>query len=286
VLTEEIPSSDPARGSEVSCLTCHERIDGEEGHSTEEINRHVARVSCQTCHLPVYAKWPTETHRDWRTHNDGRPADGVSGPGHPYTEKMGNLIPEYRFWNRLSDNYLLGDDGSLTYDSDAGTYPTSRPLGSVDDTGNMLYPFKYKTALQPKTADGDRLIALDTFEYLKVSGNVAAAVEEGLYNMGYSRDEPYEWVLTDTYQLLSHGVSPASAVLRCGECHESTARMDLQGELGYGLKGSRDVTCRQCHGEVEEKPFRTIHDKHVKDKGYDCSWCHNFSRPERGLRMP
>jgi uncharacterized protein YfaS (alpha-2-macroglobulin family) len=28
------------------------------------------------------------------------------------------------------------------------------------------------------------------------------------------------------------------------------------------------------------------HDKHVKDKKYDCSWCHGFSRPERGLTMP
>jgi hypothetical protein len=29
--------------------------------------------------------------------------------------------------------------------------------------------------------------------------------------------------------------------------------------------------------------FEEIHDKHVKDKGYDCSWCHGFNRPERGL---
>ena len=34
------------------------------------------------------------------------------------------------------------------------------------------------------------------------------------------------------------------------------------------------------------KPFEELHNKHVKDKGYDCSWCHGFSRPERGLRMP
>jgi len=24
----------------------------------------------------------------------------------------------------------------------------------------------------------------------------------------------------------------------------------------------------------------------LKDKKYDCSWCHGFSRPERGLKMP
>ncbi len=32
--------------------------------------------------------------------------------------------------------------------------------------------------------------------------------------------------------------------------------------------------------------YNKLHDKHVKDKKYDCSWCHGFSRPERGLKMP
>ena len=44
--------------------------------------------------------------------------------------------------------------------------------------------------------------------------------------------------------------------------------------------------CTQCHGLKEQKPFTTLHDKHVTSKRYDCSWCHEFSRPERGLRMP
>jgi cytochrome c553 len=104
--------------------------------------------------------------------------------------------------------------------------------------------------------------------------------------MGYSPDEPYTWVETDTYQLLNHGISPSSSVLQCSSCHESTSRIDLQGELGYQLKGAKEVVCVQCHNNKEAKPFTTIHDKHVKDKGYDCSWCHGFSRPERSLRMP
>ena len=40
----------------------------------------------------------------------------------------------------------------------------------------MLYPLKYKTATQPITKNDDRLIALDTFEYIKISGNVDIAI--------------------------------------------------------------------------------------------------------------
>lgn len=280
------PTDDLTRGSEVKCVTCHAGRDSSSGHATEEINNHVARVACQTCHIRTYAKVATEIHRDWRAHHDNTPADGVSGPGHPYTEKFANLIPEYAFWNRLSDNYLLGDDASLTYDPATGTYPTSRPMGGVNEANSKLYPFKYKTASQPKTLIGDKLIALDTLEYLRISGDIDSSVQKGLVNMGYPANEPYEWVLTDTYQLLNHGVNPSSAVLQCNNCHGNTTRIDLVGELGYTLKGSMNGLCVKCHEYKSPKPFGEMHKKHVKEKRYDCSWCHSFSRPEKGLRMP
>ncbi len=65
--------------------------------------------------------------------------------------------------------------------------------------------------------------------------------------------------------------------------------MDLVGELGYGLKGPRSTVCTQCHGREDEEEgsgYRWIHSEHVSEKHFDCSWCHGFSRPERGLRMP
>ncbi|MHB1350428.1 MAG: hypothetical protein ACYCYR_11200 [Desulfobulbaceae bacterium] len=277
-------TDDPGRGSEIQCVSCHEDKDGAGGHDDTTIGRHVARVACQSCHIPTYAKVATETHRDWRSHDDGSPADGVSGPGHPFTRKEANLVPVYRFWNRLSDNYLLGDNAARTYDAAKNTYPTSRPLG--DNRDGKLYPFKYKTASQPKTIGDDRLIALDTLEFLKGTGNVETAIEKGLQNMGYSAAEPYEWIETDTYQMLNHGVAPSSAALTCVSCHDDPGRMDLQGELGYGLKGSSGTVCTQCHGQKSGSDFVKIHDKHVQSKRYDCSWCHAFSRPERGLTMP
>jgi hypothetical protein len=272
------PTDDLNRGAEIVCTTCHNPHG-----STGDVGKHTARVACQTCHIPTYAKVATETHRAWQTHSNGSPADGLSGPGHPYIEKAANLTPKYRWWNRMSDNYLLGDDASRTYDPVLGTYPTSRPLGDVRN--GKLYPFKYKTATQPMTRDGNVLIALDTFEYLKGSGNVTTAIENGLTNMGYPATTSYDWVDTDTFQLLNHGVEPHDNALRCSECHGSTARMNLKGELGYSLKGPQSTVCRQCHGSESIPSFTEVHNKHVSSKGYDCSWCHTFSRPERGLRL-
>lgn len=280
------PTDDLSRGSEVSCVTCHIGKDSANGHAMAKVNTHVARVACQTCHIPTYAKVATEIHRDWRTHHDGTSADGESGPGHPYTEKFADLTPAYRFWNRSSDNILLGDDASLTFDPTTGTYPTSRPDGDINEINSKLYPFKHKTATQPKTIADNSLIALDTFEYLKVSGNAVTSIQKGLLNMGYPASEPYEWIDTDTYQLLNHGVNPATGVLQCTHCHESTVQMDLKGQLGYAAKDSLDKLCVQCHSDEKLRPFGSMHNLHVTKEKYDCSWCHTFSRPERGLNRP
>ena len=288
------PTDDPTRGAEVACTTCHAQNDIEAVHS-DDVQTHMAHVACQTCHITTYAKFPTEVHRDWLTHHDGTDATTCTAEnpcaGHPHTEKGSNLIPEYKWWNRLSDNYLLHDDASRTYDAAKDTYPTSRPLGEVTD--GKLYPFKYKTALQPMTVADSRLIAMDTFEYLKNSGNVLTSVENGLENMGYARNTAYTWVTTDTYQLINHGVAQ-DTVLGCNDCHENTSRMDLQGELGYELKGEMGEVCIQCHNQKqvdrfvrqpEKLPFFKMHNRHVGVKQLDCSTCHNFTRPERNLNL-
>jgi hypothetical protein len=42
--------------------------------------------------------------------------------------------------------------------------------------------------------------------------------------------------------------------------------------------------CTQCHGRESNPGFNSVHSKHVREERYDCSRCHNFTRPERGLR--
>ena len=99
----------------------------------------------------------------------------------------------------------------------------------------------------------------------------------------------YSMVDVHTYQTIHHGVEDDDNALRCRDCHApynnniTPARIDLAGELGYALKASSSQLCVSCHDRKENRSFEGIHKKHVKDKKMDCSLCHNFSRPERGL---
>ncbi len=268
----------------LECSNCHRAMAAGD-HEGSDIDRHTARVACQSCHIPIYAKdasdtaatEATEVHRTWLDSHSPAP------PFHPIMDKQNDLVPEYRFWNRLSFNALLGDVAVI--DPKTGRYPTSRPMGDVADPDAKLYAFKYKTAQQPIATSTGQLIALDTSVFF-ATADPDAAIRQGLANMGLDPNEAYDWVETDTFQMLNHEVSPSDDALECNDCHGSTARMDLKGELGYGLKGSLQSVCAQCHGYKSPRSFTETHDKHVKDKKYDCSWCHDFSRPERGLRMP
>ena len=273
---------------QMACSDCHQEKASTNGHAQAAIGRHVGRVACQTCHIGTYARnaadtsatEETEVHRDWRL-----PHTTPSGAIHPTPTLAGDLVPRYAWWNGTSVSYLLYDEAVV--DQATGAIATSRPLGNPAGAGAKLYPFKYKTAAQPLVQSRNQLIALDTSVYFS-SGDVDAAISAGLENMNYSPAEPYTWVETDTLQLITHEVQPASAALSCSDCHENTSRMDLTGDLGYQLKDSRSTVCRQCHGpeDGEDGPeYVWIHDQHVRSEGYDCSWCHTFSRPERGLRL-
>ncbi|NTU72595.1 alpha-2-macroglobulin [Candidatus Roizmanbacteria bacterium] len=273
---------------DMTCTRCHTNKASTTGHANLTINRHVARVACQTCHIATYARNATdttatemtETHRDWR-----QPHVTASGAIHPTPTMAGNLTPRYAWWNGTSSNHLLFDDA--VYDPQTGRIPTSRPIGDINEFPSKLYPFKYKTATQPLATELNQLIALDTSVYF-LNGNVQSSIESGLANMGYLPNEPYSWVETDTMQLLTHEIAPASAALACTSCHNNTSRMDLTGALGYQLKGLRSSVCIQCHemkSYEENTEYLKVHDKHVSSKKYDCSWCHDFSRPERGLTL-
>lgn len=306
------PTDDVVRGSEVTCVTCHVGMDSGTGHADAGANRtdadrHINHVACQACHVETYAKVATEVQRDWRMHHgETGPtvADGVSGPGHPHTVKAADLAPEYMFWDRTSDNYLQGDAAiadttkSGTYDGHSlvsdvvysETYPTSRPNGDINN--GKLYAFKYKTALQPMVTADNTLIALNTFTYIKGSGDVQQAIEEGLVAQGYPANEPHEWVATDTYQMLNHGIDPAVNVT-CEKCHGSDnldpttdSKLDV---LGYKLKDDSSLICAQCHRDKTRnmKNQAGMHTHLNKGSGIDCLFCHTFTRAaEKGLCSP
>lgn len=268
----------------VTCAKCHTTKESSTGHVTTAVNTHVGRVACQTCHIPRYgrnasdtaATEATETHRDWmHTHT-------TVPPIHPARTMANDLTPRYAFWNGYSNSGLLGDQPQL--DPATSAYPTSRPVGGINDAGSKLFPFKYKTAYQPYATNRKQLVALDTSVFF-ATGDSVAATQQGLVNMGYPSTEPWTWVTTDTYQLITHTVPPKTSALACTTCHESTAQLNLPA-LGYAKKADFTVICAQCHSVKSYRGFTSNHDRHVGTRRFDCSWCHAFSRPERGLTTP
>jgi len=270
-----------------STAACHTNKMTSSGHTTSDVNKHVNRVACQTCHIKTYARnaadttgtESTEVDRDWTI-----PVwSAALNRWEPEIFRGSDLKPAYAFWNGTSWNYSLNE--LSRYEATTGTYATSRPEGGINESGSKLYPFKYKTALQPLATLPDVLVALDTAVYFS-TGVYDTAVKAGLVNMGYPDSTAYQTVETDTYQLLTHEVMPKANALTCTQCHTASATQLNLKSTGYAMKGTQNTTCVQCHGNKSIPTYTSLHSKHVASKQYDCSWCHSFSRPERGLKMP
>ena len=221
----------------------------------------------------------TEIFRTWQT----SVWNATLNRYEPTITLANNLTPRYAFWNGTSWGSNLLDTPVM--DPATGAYKISRPNGAINDpVGTKLYPFKYKTSEVPFNTDRNKLISVDTSIYFN-TGIVADAINQGMVNMGFSAGEPYSWVKTDEYQLITHEIPTAAGnVLACADCHKNTARMNLPA-MGYALKAAKSIVCSQCHDDKSYSDYLWVHDKHVTSKRYDCSFCHSFSRAaERGLK--
>ncbi len=167
-------------------------------------------------------------------------------------------------------------------------FTIGKPNGAVDSVGAKIYPMKEHLSKLAVNDSTNELIAHSTFEFFR-TGDFDAAVQSALQQTGREGDS-YHVVQVHTYQTISHGVEATGAALECGDCHNDSRltggprRMNLTTDLGYGLKGTPREVCSQCHGYENYEGFVRNHDRHVRDRRYDCSLCHTFSRPERGLK--
>uniref|UniRef100_C6E6D7 Cytochrome c domain-containing protein n=1 Tax=Geobacter sp. (strain M21) TaxID=443144 RepID=C6E6D7_GEOSM len=276
---------------EVNCSTstCHAtKTNMSTGHTTYDTSHHVGRVACQSCHIPKYARnandtaatEATETYRNWQVAEWNATLNRYE----PMPTKANDLKPAYAFWNGVSWGNNSFDAAVL--DPATGAYQISRPVGTLNGpAGTKLYPFKYKTASQA-LANG-KIVPLATSTFF-ATGNYDQAVKDGMVYIGLPSTTAYTNVTTDEYQVLNHQVPPAAGnALACAACHPNATatQMKLVTNFGYGLKAATSVVCSQCHNAKTPGSYDRIH-SHVEGKGFDCSWCHNFSRPERGLTMP
>jgi hypothetical protein len=270
----------------LTCISggCHSPVP----HGNARLDNHTARVACQTCHIPTYAKLQqlgTETRRDWRFPFFAKGLFGGQGGFKPEEIRGVNLIPTYAWYDGTSRVYVLGQAPAQ---NDRGEFALGTPIGTVSSAGAMIHPMKEHLSNSAMHDATGQLIPHSTFKYF-VTGDFDQAVADGMALAGLAG----AWTLVDvhTYQTINHGVEPTSNALSCGQCHPPLSngdplRMDLKNKLGYALKAETSQVCAQCHEVKPSKGFTVTHDKHVKDKKYDCAWCHGFTRPERALTPP
>ncbi len=212
----------------IACEDCHR----EPPHGDARLNAHLDSVACQTCHIPTYARrLPTKQFWDWSKAGDAtRPDDP-----HQYLKIKGefvydhDVVPEYAWFNRSVDRYLLGDRMDP-----AGVTDINRPRGDLHDRTAKIWPFKVHRAMQHYDKKLDVLLPPVTggeggywhdFDWDK-------ALRLGAKAAGIEYSGEYGWAKTAMYWPLSHMVAPKEKALRCDDCHGEKRRMDWKA-LGY-----------------------------------------------------
>lgn len=227
-----------------SCEQCH----GAAPHSDTVLNDHIAKIACQTCHIPLYAKVnQTKLAWDWSTAGklrDGKPYE-IEGPGgNPtYASIKGNFTwgknvrPDYIWFNGTADHYLMGDTVDpgepLKMNTLNGSYgdPDSKIIPVKIHRARQIYDPVNRILIQPKlsgTKKGEGAFWLD-FDW-----NSASAA--GMKSVGLPYSGSYDFIDTLMYWPVNHMVAPKEKSVACVECHTKN-NSRLTGLGGFYMPG-------------------------------------------------
>ena len=251
----------------VTCDGCH----GQRPHDSSEINRHTPRLNCNVCHIPYYAKAaPTDMNRDWSQPGDLNPSTLLY---EPHMTMAAHVTPTYGFFNGRSRFYQFGSPAVPEAD---GRILMAGPQGNINEPGSKIQALKMHLGKQPIDPATHRLFPLKIGIFFQ-TGDINTAVAQGAAGVGWPYNG-HEFADTKRYMGLFHEVAPHDQALQCASCHEGGNRLDF-ASLGYAPNPTRNgkPLCQSCHG-AKTASFYPLHDKHVKDKQFDCSECHGFSR--------
>lgn len=194
----------------VACTNCHEE-GRHEGTNAAVLEKHAARIACQTCHIPAAArdpKFPTVVRRDWM-----KPVlNEKTGLYGPTNELASNLKPEYRWWNRKM------------------TTPPE-PVGSLGDASSKIFPWKRATYNVVGDARSKHAVFIKAGVYA-VKGDPLAAARKGAEDAKQEFSGQVAGVKESMVFSLNHQVAPKAQALACGDCHRKGGVLDFAA-LGY-----------------------------------------------------
>ncbi len=239
-------------GNPATCVACHNNAP----HKKEpRLNQHTAKVACQTCHIPAFARGGIATKMtwDWSTAGqldaDGKQITRKDAKGRiTYESRKGdftlaeNVRPEYAWFNGHVEYTLLSDK----IEKSAQRTPINKLGGSPYDGKSLIWPMKVfrgaqpydpinKTLITPHTAGND-----DTGFWKNLAWDKAIPV--GMKDSGAPYSGKFEFINTEMSWPITHMVAPKEKALGCVECHARDGRLaGIQGVYLPGRDANRMV---------------------------------------------
>lgn len=220
----------------VTCEQCHTgaKAPHQKSRNGAILNKHLATVACQTCHIPVFAKGQA-TKMSWKWSDVGKdikPEEQFDKETFAkfkgsFTWGM-NVKPVYRWSNGMIERYMVGDK----IKDPSKPVMMSQPVGNIKDKTAKIYPYKLYKGDQPMDAKYKYLSIFQQYKSLWVDYNWDKACRLGAEGCGQPYSGKFQFVNTETYIAAQHEVSPKEEALQCGECHMGGNRMDWKA-LGY-----------------------------------------------------
>ena len=226
-----------------TCEQCH----GDYPHEKSILNEHSIKVTCQACHIPVYAKVnSTKLYWDWSTSTrmkDGQPYEEKDSLGNKTYQSIkgsaqwaNNVKPEYVWFNGQANHTLVTD--SLT------EFPVkiNTLYGEYRDPKAKIWPVKIHRGKQPMDKNYKRLLQAKLWDAEKNKGalwvdfNWDEALKKGMEYIDVPYSGEWEFVETEMYLPISHMVSPKEKTVSCNECH-TRENSRLEGLTDFYLPG-------------------------------------------------
>jgi hypothetical protein len=202
------------------------------------LNKHVDRISCQACHIPLFSTTKeTKVWWDWSKaglkDEEGKPKIVKDRDGHVIYDGMKgefrlakNAVPQYRWFNGEVGHILVGDK------IDPANLPVLiNPIsGECGRENSKIWPIKVMRGKQMYDPVNKTLIVPKLFGP-KGSGaywsdwDWVKASEVGMKEAGVPFSGKVDWIETEMFWPITHLVREKKHALSCNECHGREGRL-------------------------------------------------------------